>query len=99
MVDSRDKSRTRLREVRKQAEPKEATEAVRKLWQQHRTRAALALLPEDAEQLTLLKERLLAEDVEPEETLLVRDEMAAHAGGAQSKELGKELWAEASRRD
>ncbi|MBI1913292.1 MAG: SUMF1/EgtB/PvdO family nonheme iron enzyme [Planctomycetes bacterium] len=89
----RDQVRPRLLAVRQQAEPQEATEAARKLWQQHRTRAALALLPEDAEQLAFLRERLLSEDTEPEETLLLRNQMAEHGG----KELAKELWAEASR--
>src|SRR5439155_6207825 len=76
----REQVRPRLVEVRGQSEPSGATEAVRKLWQQHRTRAALALLPEDAEQLAFLKERLLAEDVEPEEALLLRDQVALHGG-------------------
>src|SRR5262249_37861993 len=64
------------------------------LWQQHRTRAALALLPEDPAQLAFLRERLLAAETEPEEVLLLRDQMALHGG----KELVKELWAEADRR-
>ncbi|MBI1918338.1 MAG: serine/threonine protein kinase, partial [Planctomycetes bacterium] len=79
--------RPRLVEVRQQAEPKDTTEPARKLWQQHRTRAALALLPEDAEQLAFLKERLLAEDVEPEEALLLRDQSALHGGQQLAKEL------------
>src|SRR5262249_9369647 len=57
--------------------------------------AALALLSEDVEQLAFLKERLLAEDTEPEESLLLRDQMALHGG----KALAKELWTEAGRRD
>src|SRR5262249_48691124 len=91
----REQVQPRLRAVREQVEPQDATVPARKLWQQHRTRAALALLPEDAEQLAFLRERLWAEDTEPEETLLLRDQMAEHGG----KELAKELWAEASRRD
>jgi serine/threonine-protein kinase len=91
----REQVRPRLRAVRGQAEPQGATEATRKLWQQHRTRAALALLPEDAAQLPYLRERLLAEETEPEEALLLRDQVAVQGG----KEFVKELWAEASRRD
>src|SRR5262245_25498989 len=64
----REQIRPRLREVSQQAEPRNATAAARKLWQQHRTRAALGLLPDNAEQLAFLRERLLAEDIEPEET-------------------------------
>src|SRR5262249_30333839 len=41
LVDYRNEVRPRLRDVRQQAEPKETTETARKLWQQHRTRAAL----------------------------------------------------------
>jgi serine/threonine protein kinase/formylglycine-generating enzyme required for sulfatase activity len=95
----REQIRPRLREVSQQAEPRNATAAARKLWQQHRTRAALALLPDDAEQMAFLRERLLAEDIEPEETLLVRDQVAAHARGPDAKELTKQLWAEAGQRE
>src|SRR5262249_41535258 len=42
--------RPRLLAVREQAPPREADPEARKRWQQHRTRAALALLPEDAAQ-------------------------------------------------
>src|SRR5262249_43573849 len=41
-----------------------------------------------------LKERLLAEDTEPEETLLLRDQAALHGG----KALAKELWTLVQRR-
>src|SRR5262249_7189230 len=50
----REQVQRRLLAVREQAEPQDATAPARKLWQQHRTRAALALLPEDAEQLAFL---------------------------------------------
>src|SRR5262249_6394063 len=95
LASYREQIRPRLVEVRQQAEPRGATEVARKQWQQHCTRAALALLPEDAEQLAFLKERMLAEDTEPEETLLLRDQSALSGG----KELAKDLWTESSRRD
>jgi serine/threonine protein kinase/formylglycine-generating enzyme required for sulfatase activity len=60
----------------------------------HRTRAALALLPEDPSQLTFLRGRLLAADVEPEEMLLIRDRLAGHR-----EALARELWGEVNRPD
>jgi tRNA A-37 threonylcarbamoyl transferase component Bud32 len=89
----RDEVRPRLLAKRQQAAPREATEAARKLWQQHRTRAALALLPEDPAQLAFLRERMLAAETEPEEVLLLRDQVALQGG----QELVKELWVEARR--
>ena len=82
----------RLREERDRPAPPEATAAARRRWRQHRTRAALALLADDPEQLAFLKQRLLAEDVEPEEMLLIRDFLPV------TPELAKELWAEVDRR-
>jgi hypothetical protein len=82
-----------LREARALPEPAHSTEAARRRWLQHRTRAALALLPEDSGQLPFLKQRLLATDVEPEEMLLIRDCLLPHKA-----ELAKELWADVDHR-
>src|SRR5262249_20298361 len=41
----------RLRAVRARPEPTGRTQAARRVWQQHRTRAALALLPDDPGQV------------------------------------------------
>ena len=84
--------RARLREERDRPALPGAPAAARRRWQQHRTRAALALLADDLEQRTFLKQRLLAEDVEPEEMLLIRDFLPV------TPELARELWAEVDRR-
>src|SRR5262249_36539857 len=82
----------RLRDVRSRPEPAGQTEAARRIWQQHRTRAALALLPDDPDQVPFLRQRLLDEEVEPEEALLIRGRLQAH--GAR---LAPGLWAEVNR--
>src|SRR5262249_33782505 len=94
LADYRHQVRSRLRQKRAEPEPREQTAARKRLWQQHRTRAALALLAEDAEQLPFLRERLLAEEVEPEEMLLIRDRLVPH-----KEKLAEDLWAEVGRRD
>jgi hypothetical protein len=80
----------RLREVLALPEPAGATAAARPLWQQHRTRAALALLPDDPGQLPLLRERLLDEKLDPDELLLIRGLLLPHR-----EALTPWLWAEA----
>ena len=91
--DFREQVRPRLRAARAKPEPAGATLAARRLWQQHRTRAALAILSEDREQLIFLKKRLLAEEVDPEEMLLIRNRLLPHKDA-----LTAELWAEVNRR-
>jgi serine/threonine protein kinase/formylglycine-generating enzyme required for sulfatase activity/tetratricopeptide (TPR) repeat protein len=94
----REQIRPRLRELLQQ-QPGPASPAEARRWQQQRrTRAALALLPEDPGQAAFLSRRLLTEDVQPEEMLLIRDRLArtAEAHGAA---LTAKLWDEASRRD
>jgi serine/threonine protein kinase/formylglycine-generating enzyme required for sulfatase activity len=91
--DFREQVRPRLREARDRPEPARATVAAQRLWSQHRTRAALALLPDDRDQLVFLKQRLLDRDVEPEEMLLIRDRLLPY-----KDELTATLWAEVDRR-
>ena len=78
----REQVRPRLRQVLKESRSVK-----------HRTRAALALLAEDPAQVSFLRQRLLAADVDPEEMLLLRDRLAGH-----KKELAKEMWATVDRR-
>jgi formylglycine-generating enzyme required for sulfatase activity/tRNA A-37 threonylcarbamoyl transferase component Bud32 len=85
----REQVRPRLRQERTKPEPAGATAAARKLWQQHRTRAALGLLANDPAQVPFLRQRLLAPEVEPEEALLIRDRLSAHKA-----ELAEGLWQE-----
>ena len=68
----REQIHARLLLVFRQPEPASPSAADRRRWQQYRTRAALALLPEDRRQCTFLQNRLLDEDVEPPEMLLIR---------------------------
>ena len=91
--DFREQVRPRLRAACDKPEPAGAPLAARRLWQQHRTRAALALLPDDVGQLAFLKKRLLAEEVDPEEMLLIRTQLLPHKDA-----LIGELWAEVNRR-
>jgi formylglycine-generating enzyme required for sulfatase activity/serine/threonine protein kinase len=62
------------------------------LQERHRARAALALLAVDPGQGGYLRERLLAEEVDPEEMLLLREALRLHREG-----LTVELWSEAER--
>src|SRR5262249_5830590 len=54
---------------------------------QQRTRAALALLPDDPGQAPFLLGRLLDEKTEPDEVVLIRDRLAG-----RGKKLAPELW-------
>src|SRR5207302_6953569 len=88
----REQVRAKLLQARQQPEaPGPPAAAARR---QHRTRAALALLPDDPSQVAFLRERLLAEDVEPEEVLLIRDRLHEHG-----QALAGGLWDEAGRPD
>src|SRR5262249_10338725 len=58
------------------------------------TRASLALLADDPEQVGFLRERLLAPDLDPEECLLLRGALAPHSAA-----LLEGLWQEVDRRD
>ena len=89
----REQLRPRLLEERDRPEPAGATTAARRVWARKRTRAALALLAEDSSQRAFLSRRLLAEDVEPEEMLLIREILPV------TPELAKGLWEEVDRRN
>jgi formylglycine-generating enzyme required for sulfatase activity/tetratricopeptide (TPR) repeat protein/tRNA A-37 threonylcarbamoyl transferase component Bud32 len=83
----------RLREVRGRPDPREPqTSAARQRREHARTRASLALLAGDPGQVSYLRERLLAEGLEPEEMLLVRDQLAGHGHA-----LAPGLWEEVGR--
>jgi formylglycine-generating enzyme required for sulfatase activity/serine/threonine protein kinase len=88
----REQLRPRLREERDRPPPEGARAAQMRVWQQHRTRAALALLAEDPGEREFLAKRLLAEDVEPDEMLLIRNMLPL------SGELAQQMWAEVERR-
>jgi formylglycine-generating enzyme required for sulfatase activity/tRNA A-37 threonylcarbamoyl transferase component Bud32 len=84
--------RPRLLEERDRPAPRDATPAARRRWQQHRTRAALALLADGPNDRDFLTQRLLAEDVEPNEMLLIRNVLPV------TEELTRRMWAEVDRR-
>jgi formylglycine-generating enzyme required for sulfatase activity/tRNA A-37 threonylcarbamoyl transferase component Bud32 len=87
----RDEIRPSLQEAASKERPANATAEAVRLWRQHRTRAALALLADDPAQRESLTTRLLEEELDPAEMLLVRDVLAAHAS-----ELKEDLWQRAS---
>jgi hypothetical protein len=87
----RDEVRPLLQEAAEKPRPADATPEAVRLWRQHRARAALALLAEDAGQVGPLSERLLEEGLEPAEMLLVRDALKPHAA-----DLKDDLWRRAS---
>jgi formylglycine-generating enzyme required for sulfatase activity/tRNA A-37 threonylcarbamoyl transferase component Bud32 len=86
----RDEIRPLLRQVVEQPQPQQVTPEALHLWRQHRARAALALLKDDAGQLSTLTARLLEERLEPAEMLLVRDALTPHAAA-----LKGDLWQQA----
>jgi len=83
----RDEIRPLLRQAAEKPEPPEVTPAASRLWRQHRARAALALLKEDAAQVEPLTVRLLENGLDPAEMLLVRDALTPHCAG-----LKDDLW-------
>jgi serine/threonine protein kinase/formylglycine-generating enzyme required for sulfatase activity len=83
--------RPRLRQVRQSPPPTDPHEQL--LWQQHRTRAALALLGDDPSQVDFLRERLLA-SATSEETVLICDFLVPYQAA-----LTPSLWQEAVRHD
>jgi serine/threonine protein kinase/formylglycine-generating enzyme required for sulfatase activity len=72
----RERVRPRLVEIRKQPPPRTPSEAELRRYRQRQTRASLALLDEDPDEVEFLRERILAVDLDPEECLVLRDYLA-----------------------
>jgi serine/threonine protein kinase len=84
--------RHRLREAADRPRPQGVTEESLRVWRQHRTRAALALLPDEPGRVKFLSGRLLDRELTPQEMLLVRDHLGKHGAS-----LAESLWQQATR--
>jgi formylglycine-generating enzyme required for sulfatase activity/tRNA A-37 threonylcarbamoyl transferase component Bud32 len=87
----RDEVRPLLAEAVRKPELKPATPEAIRLWRQHRARAALGLLAKDPGQTAALTARLLEQDLDPAEMILVRDALKPH-----SAQLKSDLWRRAN---